>query len=331
MKKRIIAALMTAAVGLTALAGCGTSGGSGSASASSGDNYPSKPLTIICPWGVGGGADVIARKVAEIGEEYLGQPIVIENHTGASGTLGMADGLAADPDGYTMFTTTGPLFSLTPKYVPVEYEVSDCTLLKGMRSGSLVMLTNPNKSGAETFEDFKTLGKDHKIKYGTSGGPGSDQYVLATAAFKEMGIEAEAVVFESASEAINAIVSGQVDMSITTPPQYYDFVKNGDITAIATFDPQALETPYGTVPALKELGVDVEFTGMDCFAISADVPEERAEVLRDMLDKVYADEDFISFMDDMGFVINDDDTDELNAFVSDQMEQMDKYVEMISD
>ena len=70
---------------------------------------------------------------------------------------------------------------------------------------------------------------------------------------------------------------------------------------------------------------------MDCFAISADVPEERAEVLRDMLDKVYADEDFISFMDDMGFVINDDDTDELNAFVSDQMEQMDKYVEMISD
>lgn len=331
MKKRIIAALMAAAIGCTALAGCGASKDSGSASASSGDSYPSKPLTIICPWGVGGGADVIARKVAEIGEKYLGQPIVVENHTGASGTLGMADGLAADPDGYTMFTTTGPLFSLTPKYVPVEYEVSDCTLLKGMRSGSLVMLTNPKKSGVETFEDFEALGKDHKIKYGTSGGPGSDQYVLATAAFKEMGIEAEAVVFESASEAINAIVSGQVDMSITTPPQYYDFVKSGDITAVATFDPQALETPYGTVPALKELGVDVEFTGMDCFAISAEVPEERAEVLRDMLDKVYADEDFISFMDDMGFVINDDDTDELNTFVSDQVELMNKYVAMISD
>lgn len=331
MKRRIIAAVMALTLACSALAGCGKTDSSSSAAAGGGDAYPTKPVTIICPWGVGGGADVIARKVAQIGEEYLGQPIIVENHTGASGTLGMADALAADADGYTMFTTTGPLFSLTPKYVPVEYELSDFTLLKGMRSGSLVMLANPGKSGVESFDDLKALGADRKIKYGTSGGPGSDQYVLATAAFKMMGIEAEAVVFESASEAINAIVSGQVDMSITTPPQYYDFEESGDIKTIATFDPTSLETPFGTVPSLKELGVDVEFTCMDCFAIRADVPEEALTALRDMLDKVYADEEFTSFMNEMGYPINDDDTAELEAFVADQMEQMNQYVETISE
>ena len=334
MKRRIIAAVMALTLACSALAGCGKSDTSSSAAGSSaagGDTYPTKTVTIICPWGVGGGADVIARKVAQIGEEYLGQPIIVENHTGASGTLGMADALAADADGYTMFTTTGPLFSLTPQYVPVEYELSDATLLKGMRSGSLVMLTNPDKSGVESFDDLKALGAERKIKYGTSGGPGSDQYVLATAAFKMAGIDAEAVVFESASEAINAIVSGQVDMSITTPPQYYDYEERGDIKTIATFDPTALETPFGMVPSLKELGVDVEFTGMDCFAIRADVPEEALTALRNMLDKVYADEEFISFMNEMGYPINDDDTAELEAFVTDQMEQMNRYVETISE
>ena len=327
MKRRFIAAIMALSVACSALAGCSQNNKGNSTSADG--TYPAKPVTIICPWGVGGGADVIARKVAEIGEQYLGQPIVVENHTGASGTLGMADALDADADGYTVFTTTGPLFSLTPKYVPVEYELSDFTLLKGMRSGSLVMLSNPKKSGISSFEDLKTHGS--KIKYGTSGGPGSDQYVLATAAFKMMGIEAEAVVFESASEAINAIVSGQVDMSITTPPQYYDFEKSGDIKTIATFDPTALETPFGTVPSLKDLGVDVEFTGMDCFAVRADVPEEAVSALRNMLDKVYADEKFTSFMEEMGYPINDDDTEQLEQFVASQMEQMDQYVKMIAE
>ena len=92
-----------------------------------------------------------------------------------------------------------------------------------------------------------------------------------------------------------------------------------------------METPFGTVPSLKDLGVDVEFTGMDCFAVRADVPEEAVSALRNMLDKVYADEKFTSFMEEMGYPINDDDTEQLEQFVASQMEQMDQYVKMIAE
>lgn len=325
MKKRFISLAMAAILACTALSGCKST----DPGAADGADYPAGPITIICPWGVGGGADVIARKVAQLGKEYLGQPIVVENHTGASGTIGMGDGLDAAADGYTMVTTTGPLFSLTPKYVQVEYSLEDFTLLKGMRSGSLVWLSNPAKSGMETFDDLIEYGKDHNIKFGTSAGPGGDQYVLATAMFKKMGIQAEAVVYESAAEVINAIVSGQVDLSITTPPTYFDYQQEGTITALACFDTQPLETPFGTVQPVTNWGVDVEFTGMDCFAIRSDVPEDIKQKLTAMLDEVYADEEFISYMEEMGFPIYDADTEELEKFVAEQMENMSEYVELI--
>lgn len=331
MKKHLLALTLAGVMACTMLGGCADSAStddSGNAAADT-SAYPTKPVTIIVPWGVGGGADVIARKVAEIGKQYLGQPIIVENHTGASGTVGMGDALSAPDDGYTLCTTTGPLFSLTPKYVNVEYTLDDFTLLKGMRTVAQMWLSNPDKSGIKTFDDLKSYGKDHKIKYGTSGGPGSDQYVLASAMFKKMGVDAEAVVFESQAESLNAIVAGQVDLSISTPPAYYDYQKQGVVTAIATFYPEEVETPYGVVKPVKDFGVDVKYKGIDCFAIRSSVPQEIKDKLADVLEQVYADETFTSYMNDMGFPVYTAESDELTQFVMDQMTSMDEYVALI--
>lgn len=113
-----------------------------------------------------------------------------------------------------MVVTNGPLFSLTPKYIDVSYELSDFTMLRGMRQVALMILTNPQKSGMKTFDDLINYGKTHKITYATSSGPGGDQYVVASAMFKSLGIEAEPVVMGSEAESINAVVSGQVDCGL---------------------------------------------------------------------------------------------------------------------
>ena len=123
----------------------GGSTAKGGGAAASADDYPNGPVTVICPWGVGGGADVIARKISEVAKNYFDQPIIVENHTGASGTIGMMDAMDADADGYTMVVANGPLFSLTPKYIDVSYDLSDFTMLRGMRQVSLMILTNPQK------------------------------------------------------------------------------------------------------------------------------------------------------------------------------------------
>ena len=202
-----MAMLMAGSLLLAGLTGCGGANAKGGGAAASADDYPNGPVTIICPWGVGGGADVISRKISEVAKNYFDQPIIVENHTGASGTIGMMDALDADADGYTMILANGPLFSLTPKFIDVSYDLSDFTMLRGMRQVSLMVLTNPQKSGMKTFDDLINYGKTHKITYATSSGPGGDQYVVSSAMFKSLGIEAEPVVMGSEAESINAVVS----------------------------------------------------------------------------------------------------------------------------
>lgn len=202
-------------------------------------------------------------------------------------------------------------------------------MLRGMRQVSLMILTNPQKSSIKTFDDLINYGKTHKITYATSSGPGGDQYVVSSAMFKSLGIEAEPVVMGSEAESINAVVSGQVDCGLGTPPAYYSHQEEGTIQAVATFYPETVQTPYGEVKSIKDWDVDVEFAGMDCLAVRSDVPQEIVDKLNAMLDDVYADSKFTGFMDEMGYPLWDAKGDEVTKFIEDQMDSMDKYVEML--
>lgn len=233
--------------------------------------------------GVGGGADTIARKITQVAGKYFDQPLIVENHTGASGTIGMSDAFDAPADGYTLAIANGPLFSLTPKYVDVQYTLDDFTMLRGMRTVSLMVVVNPKTSGFQTFDDVLSYGKDSKITYATSSGPGGDQYVVASAAFKSMGIEAEPVVLGSEAEVVNAIASGQVDLGLCTPPSYYAFQEEGTALAVATFYPEDVETKFGTVKCMANWDIDAVFGGMDCLAIRSDAPQAVIDKLNAML------------------------------------------------
>ncbi len=141
--------------------------------------FPSKNVTIIMPWGLGGGPDTIARKVASFGEKYLGVPVIVENKTGGAGTIAMDALMQADDDGYTMVVSNGPLFSLTPAFIDVNYTIDDITPLIGMRVVEFVILSNPKYSNITTLDQLIKEGKNGKnIKYATTGGPGNDSYTM---------------------------------------------------------------------------------------------------------------------------------------------------------
>lgn len=339
MKKRLVF-LLALAFMLVALSACGnkseasTAPGASSNSpqteaADASSDYPSKTVTIICPWGVGGGADTIARKITQVAEKYFDQPIIVENHTGASGTIGMGDAYDAEADGYTLAIANGPLFSLTPKYVDVQYTLDDFTMLRGMRTVSLMAVTNPKTTGFQSFDDILEYGKSHKLTYATSSGPGGDQYVVASTAFISMGIEAEPVVLGSEAEVVNAIASGQVDMGLCTPPSYYAFQEEGTALAVATFYPEDVETKFGTVKCMENWDIDAVFGGMDCLAIRSNTPQEIIDKLNAMLDEVYADPEFTGYLEEMGYNLWDAKGDEVQTFIEDQMDSMERYVELL--
>ena len=133
----------------------------------------------------------------------------------------------------------------------------------------------------------------------------------------------------SEAESINAVVSGQVDCGLGTPPAYYSHQEEGTVQAVATFYPEAVQTPYGEVKSIKDWDIDVEFAGMDCLAVRSDVPQEIVDKLNAMLDDVYADSKFTGFMDEMGYPLWNAKGDEVTKFIEDQMDSMDKYVELI--
>ena len=253
-------------------------------------NWPEKEITIVQPWSLGGGPDVITRQIASYSDKILGVPMIVENHTGGSGTIGMNTFLEAEDDGYTLFCCNGPLFSLTPSFIDVNYTIDDINPLVGIRITEFVILTN-SKSGITDIQgliDYANAG--NTVTYATTGGPGNDSYTMISALFAILGIDSEPVPYDGGQEAINALVGGHVDVAIGSPPTYRDYVINGELNCLGTFIPEGLDVEgIGHIPSFKDQGIDVEFTGMDYFAVRSTVDPEKQEILRDFVLQVYAE------------------------------------------
>ena len=181
-------------------------------------NWPTKEITLIQPWSLGGGPDVITRQIASYSDKILGVPMIVENHTGGSGTIGMNDFLEAEDDGYTLFCCNGPLFSLTPSFIDVDYTIDDISPICGIRITEFVILSNASSkiTNIQELKDYAAAG--HTVKYATTGGPGNDSYTMISALFALLDIPCEAVPYDGGQEAINALVGGHVDIAIGSPP-----------------------------------------------------------------------------------------------------------------
>lgn len=294
-------------------------------------DFPSKKVTIIMPWGLGGGPDTIARKVASFGEKYLGVPVIVENKVGGAGTIAMDALMQAKDDGYTMVVSNGPLFSLTPDFIDVNYTIDDITPLIGMRVVEFVILSNPKFSDVHTLEDLIELSKSGQtIKYATTGGPGNDSYTMISVLFKKLGVKAQPVPYGGGQDAINSLLGGHVDIAIGSPPVYRDYVKSGEFACLGTFIPDGIEVEgIGRIPSFSEQGIDAEFVGMDYFAVKSSVDDEKKAVLTEFIKKVYADAEFISFMSSLGMEAWDATEDEIVDVIQQQTADMRDYIDLI--
>ena len=294
------------------------------------DDFPEKEITIIQPWSLGGGPDVITRQIASYSDEILGVPMIVENHTGGSGTIGMNDFLSAEDDGYTLFCCNGPLFSLTPSFIETNYSIDDITPLVGIRITEFVILTNASSGITNIQELVDYANEGHVISYATTGGPGNDSYTMISALFAMLDIPSEAVPYDGGQEAINALVGGHVDVAIGSPPTYRDYVISGELNCLGTFIPEGLDVEgIGHIDSFKDQGIDIEFTGMDYFAVRSTVDEAKQEVLRDFVLQVYADPEFQQFMEDMGMEAWEADGEEILEMVDAQTEAMTEYIPLV--
>ena len=217
-------------------------------------DFPTRPITLICPWPAGGSTDTHLRKFAEIAAKYLGQPVIVENRPGAGGMIGPA-GMAssARPDGYTLSQLTISAFR-QPYIQKVEWDpLRDFTYIIGI-SGYTFGLVVKSDSPLKSFDDFVAFAKANpgKLSYGSTGN-GTSPHLLMEEVAAKTGIQLLHVPFKGNADSTQALMGGHV-MAQSDATGWGRHVDAGTFRLLVTFGEQRAR--WGA-PTAKELGHDV--------------------------------------------------------------------------
>jgi tripartite-type tricarboxylate transporter receptor subunit TctC len=218
--------------------------------------YPARPVMIVVPFAAGGGNDVLARLIAQHMGKALGQQFVIENRTGAGGTIGARAVAKAAPDGYTLMVGHSGVFGVAPAlYADPGYEPRrDFAAVGLIASYQQVLVVHPSLP-LRSLADLIALARKEpgKITYATAGvGSGSH---LSTELFAAMAdIKLTHVPYRGTGAMQGDLVGGHVDMSITTFPSVYGQLRSGGLRPIAVTG-LARSSILPDVPTVAEAGV----------------------------------------------------------------------------
>jgi len=222
-----------------------------------GEEYPSRPVKIIVPFGAGGPADVAARLIGNVLQESLGQPFVTENRTGAGGVIGTLEVAKSSADGYTLLMMSNTQ-TANESLVPMaqrKYELmKDLAPVAPVNFSDLVIVVHPSVQ-AKTLAEFIALAKSQpgKLNYASSGQ--GTPYHMAGELFKTMaGIDVVHVPYRNSGEARSGVIGGQVQMMIDAVPAMAPNIAEKQVRALATTGTKRSDVlPY--VPTAIEAGV----------------------------------------------------------------------------
>jgi len=290
------------------------------------DTYPSKPITIIVPFGPGSATDTIARVVAQHLGAVLKQSVVVEDRPGANGALSALYVARSAPDGYTLFMSTNsphsavPFLMKNPGYDPVK----DFAAITRMGSYTLMLCIHPSipaKSVRELIEYAKA--NPGKLSFAS----GNTSGVVAGETLKHWAeLDILHVPYKSAPPALNDVLAGRVSMMFTDLTTGLPHVKAGTLRALAVTRLKR-STLIPELPTLDEAGV----TGfdMDSWAgifAPAGTPADIITLLNAELRKIIDSGEVKSNLGNVGFEAFSSSPKELEDFVKVQLGKWGKMV-----
>jgi tripartite-type tricarboxylate transporter receptor subunit TctC len=274
------------ALGLTALAFA--AGG-----AAFGQPFPSKPITLICPWPAGGSTDLYFRKLGEVAARHLGQPLVIENRPGGSGMNGPATmAKTARPDGYTISQLTISAFRM-PHMQKVDWDpVNDFTYIIGLAGytfGIVVKSDSPLKS----FEDMIAYAKANpgKLSYATPG-TGTSLHLAMEEIAAKAGVQFLHVPFKGYADGAIALMGGHV-MAQVDSTGWAKQVDAGAQRLLATLGDKRTRW---NAPTVKELGVDTVSNSPFGLVGPKGMARETVKTLHDAFKKSLDDPEYLKVL-----------------------------------
>ena len=218
--------------------------------------YPSRPITLVAPYGPGGASDLHARVVAGTATKYLLQAVLAVNKTGAAGVVGSNFVVRAKKDGYTLLSARVGSQAGVPAFNPnIPYKWDDFTFL-GLTERNPFVLTVNAKTGPKSFKEFQDGIKSGKIKSYSSAGVGTLLHLAALVMADDMKVDANSLThipYKGGGKARAAVVGGQVDFSWQNLSAVIGAIRAGQARALAVTTTKRFAA-IKDVPTVSELG-----------------------------------------------------------------------------
>jgi tripartite-type tricarboxylate transporter receptor subunit TctC len=280
--------------------------------------YPGRPVTLIVPWGAGGGTDATARILGSLLEKELGQPFNVVNRTGGSGVVGHAAIAAAPPDGYTIGLATVEigmmhwqgLTELTgASYTPIG-------LVNADPAGINVRADSPYKTVNELLSAIKA----NPGKFKASGtGQGGIWHLAIAGLLRDQKMDPAALPWvpsNGAAPGLQDMVAGGVEVVPCSLPEARSLIDAGKVRSLAIMDPKR-SALYPNVPTLKEaIGSDWTMAAWRGIVAPKGIPNDVRDKLSAALRKVAASKEYTDFMASRGFGVIYAEPDEFAKFMA---------------
>lgn len=254
--------------------------------------FPSRPVTLICPFSPGGGTDLISRVLAHETEKRLGKPVLVNNITGGGGSIGHAAGRLAVPDGYTILMTTFELVSLPVQgLAPFTHEDFDLLMLLNMDPAAVAVRSDFPAGSLSAFIERARSGQTPSI--GNSGA-GAVWHLAAAMLADQAGMPATHVPFNGASQAITSLIGGHIDAVTVSPSELKTYVESGQIKLLGVMSSERLKS-FPDIPTCREQGLDLVFGTWRGLALPKGVPSGVRDILSETFNEAVASDSFAAF------------------------------------
>ena len=273
-------------------------------------DYPSRPITLVCPWAVGGGTDRVSREIAVYLKSELGTPVNVVNATGGQGVTGHARGIRARPDGYTISMMTLELNMLHWRNL-TDLTWEDSAPLMSLNEDPAALFVKSD-SEFQTVNDLKAAIKDRPGELKASGTAALAAWHLALAGWLISLDQAPTDVIwmpsQGSAPSLQELMTGDLDLVCCSLPEAKSLLVSGDIRCLGVMaeERQASED-FNDYLTLKEQGSDWTLTGWRGIGVAKDTPQEIQDRLVVALKRIVSGESringesFPEFMDRQGF------------------------------
>jgi tripartite-type tricarboxylate transporter receptor subunit TctC len=265
--------------------------------------YPSHPVRVIVPFSPGGATDIVTRVVAQKLTEIWGQTVVVDNRAGASGNIGGELAAKANPDGYTLFMTSGSIVAANPHlFKKMSYSPEkDLAAVTNVASGPQAIVVNPSFP-SKTLKDFIALAKakPRGYTYG-SAGVGTQTHLAAENFLYTAGIDVVHVPYKGEAPAVTDLVSGQIHMVTPNLSAAIAFIQQGKLRALAVTSKERVKQ-LPDVPAAAETLPGFENLGWFGFMVPTGTPKAVVDKLFNDTSKALQSPDIRSRFEQLGMM-----------------------------